>query len=44
MVMAVAAFLYEGMSMHWYFLIEGTILFAFLWVVSMLFWDTRRRQ
>ncbi len=43
MAMAVAAFQYEGTSMHWYFLIEGTILVALLWVISMLFWDTRRR-
>ncbi len=30
--------------MHWYFLIEGTIFVALLWVISLLFWDTRRKQ
>ncbi len=30
--------------MHWYFLIEGTILVALLCVITVLFWDTRRRQ
>jgi hypothetical protein len=30
--------------MDWYFLIEGSILVALLWVISMLFWDTRQKH
>jgi hypothetical protein len=30
--------------MDWYYLIEGTIFVALLCVISVLFWDTRRRQ
>lgn len=35
---------YEVLAMFWYFVIEGSILAALLFVTALLYRDTTRRQ